>query len=72
MALLPDPPADLVRKDRNFAELGLDEAGYTTEDEVVGLLMAHPVLMQRPIAVLGERAVIGRPSELVFDVLQND
>jgi arsenate reductase len=72
MAFLPNPPADMVRKDGNFADLGLDEADYTTEDEVVDLLMAHPVLMQRPIAVVGERAVIGRPSELVFDVLQND
>ncbi|MFT7474296.1 MAG: arsenate reductase [Verrucomicrobiales bacterium] len=62
----------MVRKDSNFVELGLDEADYTTADEVVGLLMAHPVLMQRPIAVVGERAVIGRPSERVFEVLQND
>ena len=62
----------MVRKDGNFTELGLDAADYTTEAEVVALLMAHPVLMQRPIAVVGDRAVIGRPSERVFEVVQND
>lgn len=59
----------MVRKDRHFNELGLDAADYTTEDDVVALLIEHPKLMQRPIAVVGDRAIIGRPSERVFEVL---
>ena len=70
MAKLPNVAADLVRKDSNFEELGLSAGDYETEDEVVAILMEHPVLMQRPIAVVGERAVIGRPSERVFEVLE--
>ena len=71
IAKLTDPVADMVRHDSHFAELGLDAADYTTEDEVVELLLAHPKLMQRPIAVVGDRAVIGRPSERVFEVLES-
>ena len=71
MAKLPDPPADIVRKDGNFEKLGLHAEDYQSEEQVVALLLEHPVLMQRPIAVVGERAVIGRPSERVFEVLDS-
>ena len=62
-------PAELIRKDKNFKDLGLDAASYTTVDTVVTLLIEHPRLMQRPIAVRGERAVVGRPSEKVEQLL---
>jgi len=68
--LLPDPPADLVRKDKRFKELGLDPAAYVTRQQVVGVLLAHPELMQRPVAVRGERAVLARPSEKVLALLE--
>lgn len=72
IAKLTDPVADMVRHDGHFAELGLDAADYTSEDAVVELLLEHPKLMQRPIAVVGDRAVIGRPSERVFEVLESE
>ncbi|MDE0371059.1 MAG: hypothetical protein OXI73_00725 [Rhodospirillales bacterium] len=62
-------PAALVRKDKHFKDLGLDAKDYTTVDAVVKLLAEHPRLMQRPIAVRGGRAVIGRPSEKVEELL---
>ena len=62
-------PAGLVRKDKNFKDLGLDAANYTTVDTVVKLLTEHPRLMQRPIALCGARAVVGRPSEKVEQLL---
>lgn len=68
--LLADPPADLVRKDKRFAELGLRADDYVERKSVVGLLLAHPELMQRPIVVRGSRAVIARPSEKVLDLLE--
>ena len=70
IAKLTDPVADLVRHDGHFDELGLDAADYISEDAVVAVLLEHPKLMQRPIAVVGDRAVIGRPSERVFEVLE--
>lgn len=70
LALLPDAPAELVRKDRRFAELGLREQDYSSADAVVELLLEHPELMQRPVAIRGDRALIARPSERVRELLQ--
>jgi len=67
--MLPDPPAELVRKDDRFKALGLKASDYQTEDEVIDLLLEHPDVMQRPIIIRGERAVIGRPSEKVLELL---
>ena len=64
--LLEDPPADLVRKDKRFAELGLVDADYQTREQVVGVLLEHPELMQRPIILKNDRAVLARPSEKVL------
>lgn len=65
IAKLEDPPADLVRKDGYFKEQGLAEDDYTTAEAVADLLVAHPRLMQRPVLVKGDRAIIGRPKDRV-------
>jgi arsenate reductase (glutaredoxin) len=67
---IPNPPAELVRKDKRFKELGLDAADYTERDAVIGLLLEHPELMERPVVFHGDRAVIARPSELVLDLVK--
>ena len=66
---VPDPPATLVRKDKNFQSLGLNADDYVERDAVVDLLVEHGELMERPVIFRGERAVIGRPSEKVLDLL---
>jgi arsenate reductase (glutaredoxin) len=65
IAKLEDPVADLVRKDGFFKEQGLDSDDYTTPEAVIGLLLEHPRLMQRPVLVKGDRAIIGRPKDRV-------
>jgi arsenate reductase len=65
LAKLEDPPADLVRKDGYFKDQGLDAAAYTTPDAVADLLVEHPRLLQRPVLVKGDRAIIGRPKDRV-------
>jgi arsenate reductase len=40
-----------------------------SEDEWLDALVAHPVLIERPIVVRGERAVVGRPPEKVLELL---
>jgi len=65
MAKLEDPPADLVRKDGYFTEQGLSADDYTTPEAVAELLVEHPRLMQRPVLVRGDRAIIGRPKDRV-------
>jgi len=68
LELLPDGPAALVRKDKRFAALGLDAAAYVTRAQVVALLLEHPELMERPVVIRGDRAVIARPSEKVLEL----
>jgi len=67
--LLGGPPAALVRNDKRFKELGLDPADYVTKAQVVTLLLRHPELMERPVVIRGQRAVIARPSERVLELL---
>jgi arsenate reductase len=71
MAKLEDPPADLVRKDGFFKDLGLaaddwaSSSAAATPEAVADLLVEHPRLMQRPVLVRGDRAIIGRPKDRV-------
>jgi arsenate reductase len=67
---LEDPPADLVRKDPYFAQLGLAAADYVTPEAVADLLVEHPRLMQRPVLIKGDRAIIGRPKDRVRQFLE--
>jgi arsenate reductase len=67
---IDEPPSMLVRtEDKKFKELGLSAADYTTREAVIALLLEHPVLMQRPVVFVGDKAVIARPSEKVLDLL---
>ncbi len=67
--LIGGEPAELVRKDSHFKELGLNADDYRSAASVADLIAEHPRLMQRPVAVLGDRAVIARPSEKVEELL---
>jgi arsenate reductase (glutaredoxin) len=66
---LEDPVADLVRKDSQFTKLGLNADDYVTAEAVVELLLKHKMLMQRPVVVRGEKAIIGRPKERIRQLL---
>ena len=66
--LLPGSPAELVRKDKRFKELGLDAADYTTREQVIDILLEHPELMERPVVIRAKRAVIARPSARVLEL----
>ena len=60
-------PAEVLRrKDRANEALGL--TGDEPDDVLLRHMAAHPTLLQRPIAVRGERAVVGRPAERVLEL----
>jgi arsenate reductase len=65
VAKLEDPTTDLVRRDANFTKLGVTDADVETPEQVIDLLVQHPQLLQRPILVKGDRAIIGRPQHRV-------
>ena len=62
-----DDPRTIVRKGEPiYTELGLAGAG---RDALLDAMVAHPILIERPIVIRGERAVIGRPPENVLELL---
>jgi arsenate reductase (glutaredoxin) len=65
---LEDDPADLVRRD-DWDDLGVRADDVATVDGVIDVLVAHPRLLQRPLVVTPEVAIIGRPTERVRDLL---
>jgi arsenate reductase len=67
---LEDPATDLVRRDANFAKLGLSDEDVATPEQVVAVLSEHPELLQRPVIVKDGRAIIGRPKDRVEPFLQ--
>jgi arsenate reductase len=63
------PVRDLLRGSENeYAELGLGDPSLG-EHALLAAMAAHPRLIQRPVLVVGERAVIGRPPERVLELL---
>ena len=62
-------PRDLIRKgEAAYKELGLSEDKFS-DSELIALMVEHPDLIQRPIVERGDRAVLGRPTENVKELL---
>lgn len=60
--------AELVRRgEEAYKSSGLSKD--SSEEELVAAMAAHPKLIERPIVVRGERAVLGRPPENVNDLI---
>ena len=66
---LEDPPTALVRRDSKFKKLELGEADVATKDQVVDILVKHKQLLQRPLIVTEDTAIIGRPKDRVRTLL---
>lgn len=65
-----DDPRAIVRTgEARYRELGLADAD---RDTLLDALAANPILIERPIVLVGERAVVGRPPEKVLDLLEWD
>jgi arsenate reductase (glutaredoxin) len=64
------PRALLRQKGTPYAELDLGNAKWT-DDELIDFMMAHPILINRPIVVTPLGAKLCRPSETVLDILPN-
>lgn len=60
----------LREKGTPFAELGLADPKWT-DDELIGFMLEHPILINRPIVVTPLGAKLCRPSEAVLDILPN-
>ncbi len=60
----------LREKGTPYKELGLDDPKWS-EEELIGLMLAHPILINRPIVVTECGVRLCRPSETVLEILPN-
>lgn len=69
LSLLAMEPRALMRRDETeYQQLQLDDPALS-RGQLIAAMQAHPRLIQRPIVIKGERAVIGRPPENVLSIL---
>lgn len=62
-------PRQLLRTGEDeYNELGLSDPTLT-DQQLLEAMASHPKLIERPILVAGERAVVGRPPEKVLEIL---
>lgn len=63
-------PRDLLRtKEAAYAEAGLSDKSLSDE-RVLDAMIGHPVLIERPVVIVGDKAVLGRPPENVLALLE--
>lgn len=68
LRLLGVPAAAVLRRrDKAFKELGL--TGDEPDSVLAEAMSAHPTLLQRPIGVIRDRAVVGRPPERLLELV---
>ena len=60
----------LRRKDTPYDELELDDPKWT-DDQLIDLMLKHPILINRPIVVTPKGVRLCRPSEVVLEILPN-
>ena len=64
------PRALLRRKGTPYDELGLDDDSLS-DDRLIDAMIAHPILINRPIVVTSRGVRLCRPSEVVLEILEN-
>ncbi len=67
---LEKEPLEWMRTNEvRFKELGLSKNDKRSRDEWMSILADNPILIERPIVVSGDQAVLGRPPENVLELI---
>ena len=62
-------PRDILRKDeKEYKVNNLEETGLSNDD-LIDYMIRYPKLIERPIVIKGDRAVLGRPPENVLELI---
>jgi arsenate reductase len=68
LGMLGMEPRDLMRtREKEYKELGLRDDSLS-RDQLIAAMIEHPRLIERPVAISGKRAVLGRPTERVLEL----
>jgi len=63
------PARDVIRKNEQpYKDLALSNATLS-EQQLIKAIVDHPILLERPIVVIGNKAIIARPPETVLELL---
>jgi len=69
--LLGVEPQLIIRvNEKLFAELGLSLNDKRTRKQWLQILRDNPRLIERPIVIYNNRAIIGRPPERIYDIIE--
>ncbi len=63
-----DPRAIARVHEPTWSQLALDDA---SDDQILEAMHEYPILIERPIVIVGDRAVVARPPERVLDLLDD-
>lgn len=66
--LLGISPIELVRKNEKIWKENF-KGKQLSNDEIIEIMIANPKLIERPIIINEDRAVIGRPTEKIFEII---
>ena len=66
--LLKIKPIDLIRQNESLWKENFKDLEFTDE-ELIDVMCNYPQLIERPIVINGDKAVIGRPPTKIFDIL---
>lgn len=66
--LLNIKPIELVRKNESLWKDNFKNSTFT-DKELIDIMVKNPKLIERPIVINGNKAVIGRPPQLVLDII---
>ncbi len=71
LGLMHITPRELIRSKENiYTELNLDNP-VLSDAQLIDAMIAHPILINRPIVVTNKGAALCRPAERVFELLEN-
>lgn len=62
-------PRDIIRSNETiYEELGLGDTTLS-DDQLIAAMAENPILIERPIVVRGDKAVVARPPEAILDLI---
>ncbi len=69
LLMMDASPRDIIRKGEPvYKQFELNDPSLT-DDALIAAMVGHPILIERPIVVVGDKAAIGRPPSAVLDIL---